>query len=796
MASKPAACDEPGFVARCNAKTKGTRMILRSIASRLALWVLIGSTLVLATVGTLLFSLVRTQILQHTHHEAAALAAHAGSQIQARIDRVAVSAQMLAAIISNRQDGAEPMLRDALLANHDIDGLAAVFKPSPNPSEAPPYSPFVSDLDNGTLTSRNLSQDAKPYWNSTWFLGGLGCTDGCWQRPFFSLSRHRQLINYSMAIVHDGHPIGIINADVTLDWLSHILGNLDKPDGAYAFVLDSDGDYLAHDNAALVGKRGTAALLDVLASDRPESVRLPVAQNPLAHGPVWVYSAPIEGTRWRLGLVVPESRIYAGVRHIFLLSLVLGLLALLGVALITLLITRRTMAPLGTLTDRAEHVARGELDFELPPIGHHDEVGRLTHSFDQMRRELALHLENLARVAREKQRLASELEIAHQIQIGLLPSEHYLDAVCAYFELHAALRPARAVGGDLYSYFMLDPQRFFVMVGDVSDKGIPAALFMAQTITLAKALAPRAQTPRSLLQLLNLELCRGNDSCMFVTLLCGLLDTGSGSLVLASAGHEPPILCGRGAPQLLDFPTGAVLGLYEDSDYPEHRLRLRQGETLLMYTDGITEASDHEQQMYGIERTVQSLAEVPPAAPTAGYIERLLGDVDRFVAEAAQADDITVLALTWHGATMPGTEMCIGNQLADVFGALDRCENLLQEADVPAALRGDMRLVLEELMVNTVEYGYPDGRPGQIRILLQPQPDAVAIELIDDGVAFDPLQSATPDLTGDLADREQVGGLGVHLARTMTSEMRYTRDADGNHLLLRFTYPNLDGSVP
>ena len=413
-----------------------------------------------------------------------------------------------------------------------------------------------------------------------------------------------------------------------------------------------------------------------------------------------------------------------------------------------------------------------------------------------MRRELALHLENLARVAREKQRLASELEIAHQIQIGLLPSEHYLDAVCAYFELHAALRPARAVGGDLYSYFMLDPQRFFVMVGDVSDKGIPAALFMAQTITLAKALAPRAQTPRSLLQLLNLELCRGNDSCMFVTLLCGLLDTGSGSLVLASAGHEPPILCGRGAPQLLDFPTGAVLGLYEDSDYPEHRLRLRQGETLLMYTDGITEASDHEQQMYGIERTVQSLAEVPPAAPTAGYIERLLGDVDRFVAEAAQADDITVLALTWHGATMPGTEMCIGNQLADVFGALDRCENLLQEADAPAALRGDMRLVLEELMVNTVEYGYPDGRPGQIRILLQPQPDAVAIELIDDGVAFDPLQSATPDLTGDLADREQVGGLGVHLARTMTSEMRYTRDADGNHLLLRFTYPNLDGSVP
>jgi sigma-B regulation protein RsbU (phosphoserine phosphatase) len=771
-------------------------LALRSTASRTALWVLIGSTLVLAAIGALLLNLTRTQILEHTHHEAAALAAHAGSQIQARIDRVAVSARMLAAIIDTRQDDAEPLLRDTLAANLDMDGLAAVFRPSPNPADAPPYSPFVSRLDNGTLNSRDLSRDASPYWNNNWFLGGLGCSNGCWQRAFFSQSRHRHLINYSVAISRDGHPVGIINADVTLDWLHQILGSLAKPDGAYAFVLDSDGNYLAHDNPDLVGKRGAAALLGALASDQPESKRLPVAQNPRVHGAVWVYSAPIEGTRWRLGLVVPEYQTYAGVRRIFVLSLALGLLALLGVALITLLTIRRTMAPLGVLADRAEHVARGELDFELPPPRRPDEVGRLTQSFDQMRRELALHLENLARVAREKQRLASELEIAHQIQIGLLPSEHYLDAICAYFELHAALRPARAVGGDLYSYFMLDPQRFFVMVGDVSDKGIPAALFMAQTITLAKALAPRAQTPQNLLRLLNLELCRGNDSCMFVTLLCGLLDTGNGSLVLASAGHEPPILCGRGAPQLLDFPTGAVLGLYEDSDYPEHRLRLRQGETLLMYTDGITEASDHEQQMYGIERTVESLAQVPPTAPTAGYIERLLGDVDRFVAEAAQADDITVLALTWHGATAPGTEMCIGDQLADVFGALDRCENVLQEADVPAALRSDMRLVLEEPMVNTVEYGYPDGRPGQIRILLQPQPDAVAIELIDDGVAFDPLQSATPDLTGDLADREQVGGLGIHLARTMASEMRYTRDADGNHLLLRFTYPNLDGSPP
>jgi sigma-B regulation protein RsbU (phosphoserine phosphatase) len=741
-----------------------------------------------------LLSLTSAQILQHTDHEAAALAASAGSQIQARLDRVAASAQMLAAIIAARQNDAEPMLRDALRANRDMDGLAAVFTPSSDPAAPPPYSPFVGRLENGTLPARDLSRDANPYWNSNWFLGGLGCAAGCWQRPFFSASRGRQLINYSVAISRNGHPVGIINADVTLDWLHQILLKLDKPEGAYAFVLDSDGDYLAHDNRAMVGIHGMPALLQVLASDQPAMVRLPVAQNPRAHGSVWVYSAPIEGTHWRFGLVVPESQVYADVRRIFLRGLTLGVLALLGVAAITLLTIRRTMLPLGVLADRAEHVARGELDFELPPSRRRDEVGRLTQSFDQMRRELALHLEDLARVAREKQRLASELEIAHQIQLGLLPNEHYLDAICGCFELHAALRPARAVGGDLYSYFMLDPQRFFVMVGDVSDKGIPAALFMAQTITLAKALAPRAQTPQVLLQLLNRELCRGNESCMFVTLLCGLLDTGNGNLVLASAGHEPPILCGRETPRLLEFPTGAVLGLHEDSDYPEHDLRLGQGETLLMYTDGITEASDLTQQMYGVERTVASLARVPLQAGSAGYIAQLLGDVDDFVGDAAQADDITLLALTWHDAPAAATEISVANQLCDVFDALDRCDQVLQEASAPASLRDDIRLVLEELLVNTVEHGYPAGNSGRIRILLQLQSDLVVVELTDDGLPFDPLQTAIPNLPGDLADRESIGGLGVHLVRTMISEMRYTHDAQGNHLFLRFDYPNQDGS--
>lgn len=770
----------------------------RSIASRLALWVLSGSMLVLAVIGGTLLTQTRRQVLQHTHREATALAKGAASRIETRIDHVTATTRLLATLVATRTDHAEPLARDTLAANKDMAGLAIVF--SPSVADVPANAPFISRGPDGKLVRRDLNLDPTRYWKQPWFLGGLSCSAGCWQRPFYSQSRHRRLVNYSVAIQRGNRPIGLVNADVTLDWLQGILGSLRKPDGAYAFVLDGDGHYLAHDHAALIGSSPPPTLLAALARQADAPVRLDAPSGQTGHEPAWIYSAPIEGTHWSLGVVVPEARIYAGLRRLFLVELVLGLLALLGIALVILVVTRQTLAPLGILVDRAEHVARGELDFELPTTRRNDEIGRLTQAFDAMRGELARYIEAQARAAREQQRLSSELEIAHQIQTALLPSDHYLDAHCATFELHAILRPARAVGGDLYSYFMLDQQRFCVMVGDVSDKGIPAALFMARTITLAKAMAPRTRSPRQLLQSLNQELSRGNESCMFVCLVCGVLDIGSGELVLASAGHEPPILCGRKAPRLLEFETGPALGLDDEATYAEYRLRLWPGDILLLYTDGITEATDSELQMYGLDRTLACLARSGTTAPAAELTGRLLADVDRFVDNASQADDITVLALNWlHPApkgNAPVLDLTAGTSLQEVFQALERCETGMLEAGVAHAMREDVRLVLEELLVNMVEHGSVDARPeGTFRLQVQLADDTILIEVHDDGPPFDPRLAPSPTLTGDIADPEEVGGFGIHLVRAMTSTFDYSHDAQGNHLQLRFTHPAPDGAM-
>jgi sigma-B regulation protein RsbU (phosphoserine phosphatase) len=759
-------------------------MAWRSIASRLALWLLAGSVLVLVIVGTTLFIRTRTQILVRAHGEAIALSRAAADRVEARLGRVAATTQLLASLAGSGTRDAGALLRDSLQTNTDIAGLA--IAPAPVRGRAPALAPFVSRADDGALQERNLARDATHYWEQYWFLGGMACDPGCWQHPFLSRSRHRLLVNYSAVIRHDGRPVGLVNTDITLEWLQKMLDTLRKPAGAYTFVLGSDGRYLAHENVSLVGRPGDARLLQAMARQDGAPVRLADAPG----GPVWVYPSPIRGTFWSLGLAMPEARIYADVRKLFLTGMVLCVFALLGIALITVVTLRRTLAPLGVLAQRAEHVARGELDFDLPASARRDEIGRLTQSFDQMRHQLAAHLQRLTEATREQQRLASELEIAHQIQTALLPNEHYLDAHCPNFELHAALRPARAVGGDLYSYFMLDGHRFCLLVGDVSDKGIPAALFMARTITLAKALAPRTETPDELLRLLNQELCRNNDGCMFVTLLCGVLDTRDGTLALASAGHEPPVLCDSDGARLLELETGAAVGLDEEATYPVEQITLKAGDTLLIYTDGITEAADRDQVLFGTQRMLDSLVAPPPPASAAGYTGRLLADVDRFVGEASQADDITVLALHWlyqeTGRIPSVLTMAVRNTMPDVFDAIARCDQSLDEAGVSEAVRSDVQLVLEEMMVNIVQHGYPDAQEGTIGLDLRATDEGIVVELHSDGLPFDPTRAPPVELTGDLADRDEVGGLGIHLVRAMVSEMDYAHDASGNHLRLHF----------
>jgi len=314
-------------------------------------------------------------------------------------------------------------------------------------------------------------------------------------------------------------------------------------------------------------------------------------------------------------------------------------------------IATRITRPLDTLTGYARSLPEQDLTAPAEPPAriaslpsrHRDEVGRLASSFLFMQRKLG---ENVARLMDEtsaRERIESELNIARDIQLGLLPMPLPRE-VAARVELQAAMQPAKEVGGDLYDYFTLPDGRLCFAIGDVSGKGVPAALFMAVTRTLIRATAESETDPALIVQRVNNRLSENNPNMMFVTLLLGVLDLATGELAWANAGHPPPaVVAADGTVRLLPGRSGPACGVQEDLPYQRLDTRLQTGETLVGYTDGVTDASDRQGTQYGEARMLDRLG--GPALSAQARVQALLDDVHRFADGADPFDDITLIAI-------------------------------------------------------------------------------------------------------------------------------------------------------
>ena len=315
-----------------------------------------------------------------------------------------------------------------------------------------------------------------------------------------------------------------------------------------------------------------------------------------------------------------------------------GFLLLAG---LNVLVIRSVTAPLRQLSRSAGRIAQGDLDTPLPAIQRRDEIGQLVQAFQSMQLGLADYIQRLSTETALRERMASELSIAHDLQMAILPRE--LPQLSG-LEVAGCCRPAREVGGDLYDVRVLADGRLFFVIGDVSGKGVPAALYMAITMSLTRAVVQEQAGPAEVLTRINRELAHGNDTCMFVTLFCGMLDSASGEICYANAGHNPPVLMrADGTACLLEIEPCIAAGFLDDYQYHEAHCRLEKGATLLLYTDGVTEAQDARGDFFGEQRLLDvAVADVG----TAEQLVAALGSaVERFADGADQADDITMLVL-------------------------------------------------------------------------------------------------------------------------------------------------------
>ncbi len=346
---------------------------------------------------------------------------------------------------------------------------------------------------------------------------------------------------------------------------------------------------------------------------------------------------------------IDTAKIVQVTREFTVISTGLTLAAIIVSLFVAMVLSRPIIRPLKKLTEGAAEVAQGNLDTKIE-VESDDELGDLARDFNYMTMNLTLKIEELRETTAAKERIESELNVARRIQMSLLNKIFPPFPNRREFELFALIEPAREVGGDFYDFFLLDDDRLCFIIGDVSDKGVPASLFMVVTKTLLKVAASRdGATPDKILTEVNSELSHSNENAMFATIFCGILNTRTGEVLYANGGHNPPVLVRKdGGAEYTEQTGDIVVGVIEGAAFKMQRLQLEPGETLFCYTDGVTEANNLKGEMFSEEK-LQGILAKTDVNGVRKMVASVMEEVVFFSADAVQSDDIAILALNYKG---------------------------------------------------------------------------------------------------------------------------------------------------
>ena len=333
------------------------------------------------------------------------------------------------------------------------------------------------------------------------------------------------------------------------------------------------------------------------------------------------------------------------------ISVTFLLLALTIIIAMSYYLSRWLLRPMKKIADEAGRFASENVPAEqklMDTIRNKDEIGLLASSIDRMEDQIKEYVDNLTKITAEKEQISTELALATRIQADTLPGTFPPFPDRTEFDIFASMDPAKEVGGDFYDFFLIDDDHLCLFIADVSGKGVPAALFMMISKTILDNMAMLGKTPAEILADTNNVICAKNQEEMFVTVWLGILEISTGKLMAANAGHEYPMLCTDGVFSLYKDKHGFVIGGMEDVSYKNYEMQLKPGDRLFVYTDGLPEATDPDNAMFGTDRIVTVLNREPKAA-SKRILENVRRSVDHFVKDAEQFDDLTMLCLEYSG---------------------------------------------------------------------------------------------------------------------------------------------------
>ena len=638
---------------------KGRKIILKStISGRLTLGVIIVSAIIFTLTCTVFIRMAANKVREEATKNAHTELSSTIHQIDAVLNSVEIAIENTAWLVPYRLSSPDFMydITERILKNNDfIYGAAVAFEPDYYASEGHYFSPYSYRDENGQISSKQLGNDTYDYHYMDWYQIPKLLNEPYWSEPYYDDGGGEMMMTtYSKPLYDEfGNIYAIITADLSLEWLTELVGGIQAFRNSYNLMVSRNASFIVHPDPDLILNE---TIFSSTYGDDDESLKK--MQDDMVNcragevlrskdgGKFFVFYSPVETTCWSVAIVCPRSELYIGVRKMRAILIVVGLISLLLMMTLSYNGIRKVVAPVEDFSDVAKKIANGEFDAQLPVIKSKDELKELHDSFEYLQHSLVKYIDELKLNTANKERIESELRIAHGIQMGMLPKSFPAFPERKDIVLSAKLTPAKEVGGDLYDFFIQDEKLYFI-IGDVSGKGIPASLVMAVTCRLFRSIASHLDRPEDIITSMNNSLSDGNESNMFCTAFLGILDLKTGHLDYCNAGHNAPLaIHADGRVSAINVTPNLALGLFSGFPYQGQEMQLDKGTMLYLFTDGVNEAENNEMEQFSDERLISLLKSNAGRSPEE-ITDETFADVQRHADGADQSDDITVLCFKY-----------------------------------------------------------------------------------------------------------------------------------------------------
>ena len=648
--------------------------------------------------------------------------------IRNKLAKVEITVDNMAWVMADALDEPEWMYdltQRMVKHNPSFWGSGIAFVPNYYPDKGKFFEPYAVRRGQDSIVSMQLGKSGEDHTQDEYFRVPATQGKAHWSEPYQDMVGAKKIITTYGVPIRDekGGIAAVVYADISLDWLNEVMEE--------SKVYKSTQRFLVTGNGHLLAGKDHATFRTVLEQVKVDKDKIGNFTMEDEHGDEHhVFYHPVGGnTDWILISIQNDKEVFSKLRKI---RANLLLLVLSGLILIGFIVWRTTR-----------------------------------------------NLRRLRKVNAEKERIGGELRVASEIQQSMLP--HSLmqhDDV----DIFGELVPAREVGGDLYDYYIRDEKLFFC-IGDVSGKGAPSAMVMSVIHSLFRAFSTHENNPARIMQAINEASCQGNDSNIFVTMFIGVLDLPTGRLRYCDAGHDAPITIENGGQRMEECIPHLPVGVFDDVRYGVQETQLKPDSTLFLYTDGLTEAMNIKHKQFGIKRVEEVLAANHQLHPQQ-LLEAISHQVREFVGDAEQSDDLTMLAIHYipkHFESTLTETLLIKNNVHEVSKFSTFIKSVMDKLNIEKTLARQLRLAIEEAVVNVIDYAYPAGQEGDIEVRIMSDGKTLKTVLIDSGVAFDPTAKEKADTSLSAEDR-QIGGLGILLVRELMDSINYER-IDGQNIL-------------